>query len=261
MVHHVKGCKCLLSNLRERRTLLISCCLLLFLSQIWLETITQLHDRFEIQPYIRQREESLVDNHGQSVLIRLKQDLVRTTMKKRKIFFNNDLLQLSTLHFFESRLDNDTSVTMTWNRGSMVKPHFHASHLRAFISHTQASLSHYSPKSLLHRPLYLISVVHDAPPSRQFWYRIMVSRLNDASKASSSLLFSWGGSGEVTPAKSLMRAKSSSTAYDTGKRKHLSSNSHCLIALRKHKFAAHSSFPALPANQKGGLLILSTANV
>ena len=107
----------------------------------------------------------------------------------------------------------------------MVKPHFHASHLRAFISHTQASLSYYSPKSLLHRPLYLISVVHDAPPSRQFWYRIMVSRLNDASKASSSLLFSWGGSGEVTPAKSLMRAKSSSTAYDTGKPKHLSSNS------------------------------------
>ena len=97
----------------------------------------------------------------------------------------------------------------------MVKPHFHASHLRVFISYTRASLSHYSPKSLLHRPLYLISVVHDAPPSRQFWYRIMVSRLNDASKASSSLLFSWGGSGEVTPAKSLMRAKSSSTAYDT----------------------------------------------
>ena len=175
---------------------------------------------------------------------------------KKKRFFNNDLF-----HFFESRLDNDTSVTMTWNRGSMVKPHFHASHLRTFISYTQASLSHYSPKSLLHRPLYLISVVHDAPPSRQFWYRIMVSRLNDASKASSSLLFSWGGSGEVTPAKSLMRAKSSSTAYDTGKRKHLSSNSHCLITLRKHKFAAHSSFPALPANQKGGLLILSTANV
>ena len=134
----------------------------------------------------------------------------------------------------------------------MVKPHFHASHLRAFISHTQASLSHYSPKSLLHRPLYLISVVHDAPPSRQFWYRIMVSRLNDASKASSSLLFSWGGSGEVTPAKSLMRAKSSSTAYDTGKPKHLSSNSHSLMTLRQHKFAAHSSFPALPANQKGG---------
>ena len=143
----------------------------------------------------------------------------------------------------------------------MVKPHFHASHLRAFISHTQASLSYYSPKSLLHRPLYLISVVHDAPPSRQFWYRIMVSRLNDASKASSSLLFSWGGSGEVTPAKSLMRAKSSSTAYDTGKPKHLSSNSHSLMTLRQHKFAAHSSFPALPANQKGGLLILSTANV
>ena len=150
---------------------------------------------------------------------------------------------------------------MTWNRGSMVKPHFHASNLHVFISYTKASLSHYSPKNLQHRPTYLISVVHDAPPSRQFWYRIMVSRLNDASKASSSLLFSWGGSGEVTPAKSLMRAKSSSTAYDTGKRKHLSSNSHCLIALRKHKFAAHSSFPALPANQKGGLLILSTANV
>ena len=149
---------------------------------------------------------------------------------------------------------------MTWNRGSMVKPHFHASHFRVFISYTQTSLSRYSPKSLLHRPLYLISVVHDAPPSRQFWYRIMVSRLNDASKASSSLLFSWGGSGEVTPAKSLMRAKSSSTAYETGKPKHLSSNSHCLITLRKHKFAAHSSFPALPANQKGGLLILSTAD-
>ena len=150
---------------------------------------------------------------------------------------------------------------MTWNRGSVVKPHFHASHLRVFISYTRASLSHYSLKSLLHRPLYLISVVHDAPPSRQFWYRIMVSRLNDASKASSSLLFSWGGSGEVTPAKSLMRAKSSSTAYDTGKPKHLSSNSHSLMTLRQHKFAAHSSFPALPANQKGGLLILSTANV
>ena len=84
----------------ERGTLLISYCLLLFLSQIWLETITQLHDRFEIQPYIRQREKSLVDNHGQSVLIRLKQDLVRTVTKKRKRFFNDNLLQFSTLHFF-----------------------------------------------------------------------------------------------------------------------------------------------------------------